>query len=213
MTGLSSASSNSRKIEDAECEQSSGHDLSRAECLLTWTAKRITAFLRFARHAYLLRVPFVIAALLLALPFAALLQKSPLRVLLQNLFLLDGGSGMWPWPTFWSTRAALVLSWSILLTTRIVRLNCKDRFNLPSVMTAADLRGWPFLPSLFSPCRQSLDSSRNRVTSVPLADSARSVSSPLSPALCVPISLPLWRSGWRCYWRHLAHRLGAHQPE
>ena len=143
-TGLSGASGNSGRIEDAEREQGSGHDLSRAAYLLTWIAKRITVFLRFARYAYLLRVPIIIAALLLAFPFAALLQKSPLRVLLQNLFLLDGASRMWPWPTFWSTMAALVLSWSILLTTRIVLLNCKDRFNLPLVMTAADLRGWPF---------------------------------------------------------------------
>jgi hypothetical protein len=77
MTGFSSASSNSRKIEDADSEQGSGHDLSRAEYLLTWIAKRISAFLRFARYAYLLRVPIIIAALFLAFPFAALLQKSP----------------------------------------------------------------------------------------------------------------------------------------
>jgi hypothetical protein len=48
---------------------------------------------------------------------------------------------MGPWPTFWSTIAALVLAWSVLLTSRIVLLNCEDRFRIPSPMSAANLRG------------------------------------------------------------------------
>lgn len=106
-------------------------------------ANLFVRLLRFARYAYLLRVPVIIATILFVFPFAALLPHSPLRILFQNLFLLDGGTRMWPWPTFWSTMAALVLAWSILLTSRIVLLNCGDRFKIPSVMTAADLKGWP----------------------------------------------------------------------
>jgi hypothetical protein len=129
---------------DNEKEKSNGREVGRIQRFVIWCSRLVTRLLRIARYAYLLRVPIIIAVVLFAFPFAALLQKSPLRVLLQNLFLLDGGDTTWPWPTFWSTMAALVLSWSILLTARIVLLNCKDRFNLPSVMTAADLRGWPF---------------------------------------------------------------------
>ncbi|MGA8429755.1 MAG: patatin-like phospholipase family protein [Candidatus Sulfotelmatobacter sp.] len=112
--------------------------------LLESVAKLLVRLLRIARYAYLLRIPIVIAIVLFAFPFAALLPHSPLRVLFQNLFLLDGGTQMWPWPTFWSTMAAFVLAWSILLTSRIVLLNCGDRFNIPSLMTAAELRGWAF---------------------------------------------------------------------
>jgi hypothetical protein len=112
--------------------------------LLESLANLLVRVLRLARYAYLLRVPIVIATVLFAFPFAALLPHSPLRVLFQNLFLLDGGTQTWPWPTFWSTMAALVLAWSILLTSRIVLLNSGDRFNIPSKMTAAELRGWAF---------------------------------------------------------------------
>ena len=111
-------------------------------------AQILVGCLRIARYAYLLRVPIAIAIVLFAFPFAALLERSPLRVLLQNMFLIDGGTTMWPWPTYWSTMAALVLSWSVLLTARIVLLNSGDRFRIPSVISAADLRGWPFFAIL-----------------------------------------------------------------
>lgn len=111
---------------------------------MEFLANLLVRLLRIGRYVYLLRVPVVTAAILFIFPFAALLPHSPLRVLFQNLFLLDGGTRMWPWPTFWSTMAALVLAWSILLTSRIVLLNCGDRFKIPSVMTAAGLKGWPF---------------------------------------------------------------------
>jgi Patatin-like phospholipase len=111
---------------------------------LALLANLLTSLLRFIRYAYLLRVQIVIAAVLFVFPFGALVQHSPLRALFQNLFLMDGGAAMWAWPTFWSTMAALILAWSILLTSRIVLLNCGDRFNVPSCMMAADLRGWSF---------------------------------------------------------------------
>ena len=117
---------------------------SREGALLTRLANVLTWLLRLARYAYLLRVPIIVAAIFFVFPFAALLQHSPLRPLFQNLFLMDGGNVMWPWPTFWSTMAALILAWSVLLTSRIVLLNCGDRFNIPPCMAAADLRGWPF---------------------------------------------------------------------
>jgi hypothetical protein len=111
---------------------------------LTVVADVLVRCLRLVRYGYLLRVPIFIGAILFVFPFAALLTSSPLRVLFQNLFLMDGGGLMWPWPTFWSTMAALVLAWSILLTGRIVLLNCGDRFNVPAWMNAADLKGWSF---------------------------------------------------------------------
>jgi hypothetical protein len=113
---------------------------SREGALLTRLANVLTWLLRLARYAYLLRVPIIVAAIFFVFPFAALLQHSPLRPLFQNLFLMDGGNVMWPWPTFWSTMAALILAWSVLLTSRIVLLNCGDRFNIPPCM-AAELFG------------------------------------------------------------------------
>lgn len=104
-------------------------------------ADALTWVLRSLRYAYLLRVPIVIGSILFCFPITALRSSSGLRPLLQNIFLLDGGA-MWPWPTFWSTMAALVVAWSALLTARIILLNCGDRFNIPSLMTAANLRGW-----------------------------------------------------------------------
>lgn len=101
-----------------------------------WLAKVLTGLLRLVRYAYLLRVPFLIGGILVAFPFASLKSNSPLRSLFQNLFFMG------PWPTFWSTIAALVLAWSVLLTIRIVLLNCGDRFNIRSHMAAANLRGW-----------------------------------------------------------------------
>ena len=92
---------------------------------LKQAAEFLRYLLRVLRYGYLLRVPILIALLPLLFPFAALLPHSPVRALFQNLFLLDEGNGIWPWPTFWSTMAALVLAWSVLLTLRIVLLNCK----------------------------------------------------------------------------------------
>ena len=102
----------------------------------TVLARGLAGFLRFLRYAYLLRVPILIGGFLFAFPFAALLPMSPLRSLFQNLFLMTA------LPTFWSTMAALVLAWSVLLTARIVLLNSGERFDIPSGLTAATLKGW-----------------------------------------------------------------------
>jgi predicted acylesterase/phospholipase RssA len=92
------------------------------ERLVTWAA-----------YIYLRRVPIVIGAMLALFPLAALLRGSPVRSLLQNLFLLTTEG------TFWSTVAALVLSWSLLLTGRLVLLNGEERFSLPQRLSAAEL--------------------------------------------------------------------------
>jgi hypothetical protein len=105
------------------------------EKAVKFAADLLTGFLRLARYAYLIRVPIFIGGTLFFFPFAALLPSSPLRSLFQNLFLMG------PWPTFWSTIAALVLAWSVLLTFRIILLNCGDRFNVPPWMTVANLSG------------------------------------------------------------------------
>jgi predicted acylesterase/phospholipase RssA len=109
--------------------------LARATAAL---AACLTRLLRLARYAYLLRVPILVGVFLFAFPVLALAPGSGLRSLFQNLFLMG------PLATFWSTVAALVLAWSVLLTGRIVLLNCEDRFNVPSKMTAATLKGWHF---------------------------------------------------------------------
>lgn len=81
---------------------------------ITVLAGFVTWILRTGTYGYLLRVPILVGFVFFAFPFAALLHKSPLRSLFQNLFLMG------PWPTFWSTIAALVLALSLLLTGRIV---------------------------------------------------------------------------------------------
>jgi hypothetical protein len=86
-----------------------------------------------AAYLYLLRVPILVGAVLVLLPLAALWPRSPLVPLLQNVFFLDVQG------TFWSVTVALILSWSVLLTGRLVLLNGGDRFALPQIFTGADL--------------------------------------------------------------------------
>lgn len=75
-------------------------------------------------YLYLMRVPFLVGASLVLLPILAMTQLQPL---LQNLFIL-GFRG-----TIWTTATALALCWSILLTSRLVRLN-GVRFGLPQAL-------------------------------------------------------------------------------
>lgn len=88
-----------------------------------------------AAYLYLRRVPILIGAVVVLLPLSALWPSSPMLSLLQNVFLLDVEG------TFWSVVAALVLSWSLLLTGRLVLLNGGDRFGLPQRSTAEQLTG------------------------------------------------------------------------
>jgi predicted acylesterase/phospholipase RssA len=86
-----------------------------------------------AAYLYLRRVPILIGMTVVILPFAALLRTSPVIPLLQNLFMLSVEG------TFWCTVAALVLTWSLLLTVRLVLLNGQERFGLPQRQYAAEL--------------------------------------------------------------------------
>jgi hypothetical protein len=81
-------------------------------------------------YVYLMRVPILIGAVLLLLPLLALFGARPL---LQNLLVLSF------WGTVWSTAMALALCWSILLTSRVVRLN-GNRFGLPVKLTVDKLK-------------------------------------------------------------------------
>ena len=112
----------------------------------------------FATYLYLLRVPLLIGLFLLFLPVVALWQGSPLVSLLQNLFWLT------PENTFWCTVAALELSWSLLLTVRLILLNGADRFGVPQGISAAKLTRRQFfvvvvvvLPLLVGPFTQYRD--------------------------------------------------------
>lgn len=84
-------------------------------------------------YLYLLRVPIVIGALLVAFPILAVF---PLKELLGNLFVLDGLE------TFETTALALIACWSILLTGRLVLLNGKERFDAPSTGLSAATLSW-----------------------------------------------------------------------
>jgi Patatin-like phospholipase len=75
-------------------------------------------------YVYLLRVPILIGLILVLLPILAMFG---LQSLLQNLFILSFGG------TIWTTGIALALCWSILLTSRLVRLN-GTRFDLPQAL-------------------------------------------------------------------------------
>ena len=107
-----------------------------SQVLLAVAARLFSWVLIVGQYMYLLRVPILIAGIFIAFPFAALLSGSPLKALFQNLFLMG------PLATFWSTMAALILAWGLLLTGRIVLLNCEDRFGIPAFMSAATLSGW-----------------------------------------------------------------------
>jgi Patatin-like phospholipase len=73
-------------------------------------------------YIYLLRVPILIATILLLFPPAALWQRSPLHPLFENLFCLDFlGTAI-------TVMLAAVVSWSLLLTGRIIIFNGRERF-------------------------------------------------------------------------------------
>jgi hypothetical protein len=87
-------------------------------------------------------VPILIGVVIFLVPFLALWSRSPLTALLQNLFMLGTGG------TFWCAMAAAVLSWSLLMTARLVLLNGKERFDLPQLVVAQNLNGRSLLTVL-----------------------------------------------------------------
>jgi len=71
-------------------------------------------------YLYLLRVPVLVLAVLCGLPFVA--QYTSLKSLLGNLLLLSPGE------CFFVTLSAVIVAWSVLLTSRLVLLNGEERF-------------------------------------------------------------------------------------
>ncbi len=72
------------------------------------------------QYGYLLRVPFLIGGILVALPIVSLCAS--FRQLLGNLFILDC------WNIFWTMIATIMLAWSIAVVFRVVLLNGLERF-------------------------------------------------------------------------------------
>jgi len=93
-------------------------------------------------YGYLLRVPLLLGFALVAFPFAALLNTSPLRALFENLFFLDAPA------TFLTTVVAVVLAWSLVLTARIVFLNGDLRFGVIQLIRQKDFQPWLWLLTL-----------------------------------------------------------------
>ncbi len=73
------------------------------------------------QYLYLLRVPILIGAAVVSLPIVSLFK---FRQLLGNLFVVN------LWNIFWSVLATQMLTTSILVVTRVVLLNGKERFGV-----------------------------------------------------------------------------------
>jgi len=84
-------------------------------------------------YFYLLRVPVIIALLLIGLPLLSLIPGAPLEALFGNLFALG------PVATGVTTVFALVVGWSVLLCGRLVLLNGKERFKITQWLTENQL--------------------------------------------------------------------------
>ena len=93
-------------------------------------------------YGYLLRVPLLLGFALVAFPFAALINTSPLRALFENLFFLDAPA------TFLTTVVAVVLAWSLVLTARLVFLNGDLRFGVIQLIRQKDFQPWLWLLTL-----------------------------------------------------------------
>jgi hypothetical protein len=105
---------------------------------------RFHNFATFCSYVYLLRMPVLTGLILVALPPIAL--WGPPKPLLENMFVLT------PWNIFWAMIPALMLAWSLVVVSRVVLLNGKERFGIDQWMTQDTLRGshlfWGSLPML-----------------------------------------------------------------
>src|SRR5712692_3834372 len=105
---------------------------------------RFHMFTTFCSYVYLLRIPILTGLILIVLPPLAL--WGPPKSLLENMFVLT------PWNIFWAMIPALMLAWSLVVVSRVVLLNGKDRFGIDQWMTQDTLRGrhlfWGSLPAL-----------------------------------------------------------------
>jgi cation transport regulator ChaC len=89
-------------------------------------------------YAYLLRIPILIGLVLIALPPLALLW-GPLESLLENMFVLT------PANIFWAMIPALTLAWSLVVVSRVILLNGKERFGIDQWLQQDTLKGWQLL--------------------------------------------------------------------
>lgn len=94
---------------------------------------RFHTFATFCSYAYLLRIPIIIGLVLIAIPPLAV--WGPPRSLLENLFVLT------PENIFWVMIPALTLAWSLVVVSRVVLLNGKERFGLDLWMKRDTLTG------------------------------------------------------------------------
>ncbi|HXD74456.1 MAG TPA: patatin-like phospholipase family protein [Vicinamibacterales bacterium] len=91
----------------------------------------------FVAYVYLLRVQIVVALVVFGLPIVALwLPILGTDALFGNFFVLDRRG------VFLSTFTAMLVTWSAVLTTRLVLLNGADRFGLKQAWTLNDLKPW-----------------------------------------------------------------------
>lgn len=98
----------------------------------------------FCSYVYLLRVPILIGFILIILPPLSL--WGPPRPLLESLFVLLPGN------IFWAMIPALILAWSLVVVSRVILLNGKERFDLDQWMKQDTLSGsnllWGSLPTI-----------------------------------------------------------------
>jgi hypothetical protein len=91
----------------------------------------------FFSYCYLLRIPLLIGLILITLPPFAIWGSG--RSLLENLFVLTAGN------IFWVMIVALILAWSLLVASRVVLLNGRDRFGIDTWMKQDVLQWWHLL--------------------------------------------------------------------
>jgi len=98
----------------------------------------------FCSYVYLLRVPILIGLILIVLPPLSL--WGPPKPLLENLFVLTAGN------VFWAMIPALMLAWSLVVVSRVILLNGKERFDIDQWMKKDTLTGsnllWGSLPTI-----------------------------------------------------------------
>lgn len=99
------------------------------ENIPVWVANAGTAL----SYLYLLRVPILMALILMGLPPLAVYADT--RAIAGNLFLLR------PANVFFTMIAAFMLAWSILVVTRVVLLN-GARFKVPPALRRDELNWW-----------------------------------------------------------------------
>ena len=92
-------------------------------------------------YLYLLRVPILIAFLLVSFPVLAV-DGGSLTPLLENLFDLS------PAGTFWVSVTAVLAAWSVMFTAALVVVNGSSRFGVPALFRVKALSPWVAVAAL-----------------------------------------------------------------